>query len=50
VLCDPAGLAEMGRQARREFERGYSKEKNYDRMIEIYRTAIPSGPERYGAA
>ena len=52
ALGDPAGLAAMGRAARREFEQGYSKEKNYDRLIGIYRTAVTSshGSERYGAA
>jgi glycosyltransferase involved in cell wall biosynthesis len=32
----PAELAQMGREARREYENNYTSEKNYIRLIEIY--------------
>jgi glycosyltransferase involved in cell wall biosynthesis len=32
----PAELAEMGREARREFERRYTAEKNYSDLMDIY--------------
>jgi glycosyltransferase involved in cell wall biosynthesis len=35
-------LAEIGRQGRIEFERRYTAERNYDRLMQIYRRAIAS--------
>jgi len=36
----PREMAEMGREARREFEQKYTAERNYQMLIEIYDSAI----------
>ena len=36
----PADLAEMGREARREFELKYTAEKNYSYLMEIYENTV----------
>ncbi|RMH32655.1 MAG: glycosyltransferase family 1 protein [Gammaproteobacteria bacterium] len=36
---NPGRMAEMGREARREYERKYSPERNYELLMEIYRQA-----------
>jgi glycosyltransferase involved in cell wall biosynthesis len=36
----PGEMAEMGNNARRDFERKYSREPNYERLMEIYEKAI----------
>ena len=50
ALADPERRASAGRQAREEFERRYTRDQNYDRLIEIYRFAMRpwSHVERYG--
>ena len=35
----PEKMAEMGREARKEYERKYTAEKNYDMLMEIYKLA-----------
>ena len=36
----PEAMAEMGREARREYEAKYTAERNYEMLMEIYRKAI----------
>lgn len=36
----PGEMAEMGNNARRDFEQKYSREPNYERLMEIYQNAI----------
>jgi glycosyltransferase involved in cell wall biosynthesis len=36
----PEEMQKMGRQARREYEEKYTAEKNYERLMEIYRQAL----------
>jgi glycosyltransferase involved in cell wall biosynthesis len=38
----PVEMAEMGRNARREYEEKYTADKNYDMLMEIYQRAIQS--------
>jgi glycosyltransferase involved in cell wall biosynthesis len=38
----PVELAEMGRNARREYEEKFTADKNYDMLMEIYQRAIQS--------
>lgn len=38
-------LAEMGRNARREFEEKYTADKNYDVLMAIYQRAIQSNAQ-----
>jgi glycosyltransferase involved in cell wall biosynthesis len=40
ALNNPERMHEMGKEARREYERKYTAEKNYPRLMEIYRDAI----------
>ncbi|HDM08882.1 MAG TPA: glycosyltransferase, partial [Candidatus Omnitrophica bacterium] len=35
----PEKMAEMGREARKEYERKYTAEKNYEMLMEIYKLA-----------
>ena len=47
ALEHPAELARMRREARKEFEAKYTAEKNYSRLMEIYRLATEkSGAQR----
>ena len=39
----PRRMAEMGREARREYEAKYTAERNYSRLMEIYQQAISAG-------
>jgi len=39
----PVELAQMGRAARRKFERDYTAEKNYSLLMEIYEQAMAAG-------
>lgn len=39
----PRELAEMGREARREYEQKYTAEKNYEMLMAIYERARNSG-------
>jgi glycosyltransferase involved in cell wall biosynthesis len=39
AAANPTAVAEMGRRARREFEAKYGAERNYARLLEIYRLA-----------
>ena len=45
----PKQMAEMGRNARREYEDKYTAEKNYKLLMEIYQLAIERAKQRYGA-
>lgn len=36
----PERMQQMGREARQEYERKYTAEKNYPRLMQIYREAI----------
>lgn len=38
--ANPEAMAEMGRRARARYEANYTPERNYDRLMEIYRNAI----------
>ena len=40
ALNHPERMHEMGKEARREYERKYTAEKNYPRLMEIYQHAI----------
>lgn len=40
ALSHPSELAKIGRNARREFERQYTAERNYQQLLEVYRYAI----------
>ncbi|KAA3617057.1 MAG: glycosyltransferase [Calditrichaeota bacterium] len=40
-------MAEMGKNARKEFEEKYTAEKNYERLMEIYRAAIDNARKKY---
>lgn len=42
----PKELAEMGREARREYEEKYTAERNYEMLMEIYRRAIAANAGR----
>lgn len=44
----PEKLAEMGRKARADFEKKYSAEVNYKRLIDIYQAAIETHQDRTG--
>ncbi len=51
AVADAHGRAAFGRAARHEFERGYSGERNYARLMEIYRAVVTHPQsEPYGAA
>jgi glycosyltransferase involved in cell wall biosynthesis len=39
----PAELAVMGREARREYERRFTPERNYARLLEIYQQTVKAG-------
>lgn len=41
----PAEMAEMGKNARREYEEKYTPEKNYEMLMEIYQRAIEGKPK-----
>jgi hypothetical protein len=38
--ANPQNLAEMGREARAEYEANYTAERNYEMLMKIYRLAI----------
>jgi glycosyltransferase involved in cell wall biosynthesis len=40
IMSDPARLTRLGNNARDKFERFYSAESNYQRLMEIYTEAI----------
>ena len=40
ALAHPGEMAEMGRQARVQYEREFTPEVNYGRLMEIYRGAL----------
>ncbi len=40
----PREMGEMGREARREYEDKYTEERNYERLMEIYRLAMDRAP------
>jgi glycosyltransferase involved in cell wall biosynthesis len=40
AVTHPTELAEMGAEARREFERKYTAEKNYSHLMEIYESTV----------
>jgi glycosyltransferase involved in cell wall biosynthesis len=40
ALTHPCELSEMGRAARREYERHFTPQKNYSRVMEIYRRVL----------
>jgi hypothetical protein len=43
---NPAKCLEMGSNARELFERQYSADKNYDLLIDIYKSAIDASAKR----
>lgn len=42
----PQEMADMGREARREYERKYTAERNYEMLMDIYRRAIEDNEAR----
>lgn len=46
ALARPERLREMGRRARQEFEAKYTADRNYERLVDIYRLAADGGVKR----
>ena len=50
LLDHPEEAAAMGREARREYESRYTAARNYEMLVEIYRSAMERAKERRPAA